>query len=101
MIEHSTIFKTIQYFFLCLPLGKEKNALGLWTEWSNCYNDCSKDKMHGFKMRSRVCHYPKECGQAKLMQKQKCPAQCNENTCKFSEFRKALTQSDTLICQIL
>ena len=74
--------------FLYLTLGKEKNALGLWTEWSNCYNDCTKDKMHGFKMRTRVCHYPKECGNAKLMQKQKCPAQCNDNTSRFSELKK-------------
>ena len=55
-------------------------VIGLWTEWSNCYNECGDEA--GTRYRSRICNDNQKCGEEKLHESQPCPAQCNENTCK-------------------
>ena len=62
--------------------------LGLWTQWSNCLNECGDEV--GTRHRSRFCYDHQKCGTENLTESEPCPAQCNTNTCEsagiFVEF---------------
>ena len=54
--------------------------LGLWSQWSNCLNECGDEV--GERVRHRQCNDKTKCGNKKLTESQKCPAQCNTNNCE-------------------
>ena len=82
--------------------GKDKVALGPWTEWSDCITKQCDSKMYmslppqikidtlkyGYKYRIRTCHYQDECGHAKLEEQKKCPERCDYPTSMYKWYSK-------------